>query len=125
MRGIVTHDDVKDRGGPSSPTLTKIAAGAGATISLSTARKIEKAFGWPEGRVAALGGGIDLRAERRTRGLEAHEMAEVLGVGVRVLLGWEQGDPIPPTTLEQVRALLSEVPSSELLAELARREAGR
>lgn len=123
--GILTHDDVRDRGGPSSPTLTKITLGDGASISRNTAKKLEKAFGWPEGRVAALGGGIDLRAERRARGLEAHEMAEVLGVGARVLVGWEQGDPIPPTILERVRALLTEVPSSELLAELTRREAGR
>jgi DNA-binding XRE family transcriptional regulator len=122
--GVLTHDEVAEAGGPSSPTLTKILLGSGATISTDTARKLEAAFGWPRGRVAALAGGLpDMQAEREARGLSRRDMAEVLGVGPKALAGWEAGQPMPPSVLAKLRALLADVPSKELLAELTRRAA--
>lgn len=46
----MSHDDIAAAGGPSSPTLTKIASGAG-TISMKSAKKLEEALGWDEGDV--------------------------------------------------------------------------
>lgn len=53
----LTHDDVKDAGGPSSPTLTKMLRGDGSSISGATARRLEKVFNWPRGTVAAIADG--------------------------------------------------------------------
>jgi len=49
-RQDISHDAVRDRGGPSSPTMTKISGGSG-TISDSSARKLEKALSWHRGSV--------------------------------------------------------------------------
>lgn len=52
-----THDDIRDSGGPSSPTLTKILKGEGEPISLSTAKRLDQALGWPAGTTAAMSRG--------------------------------------------------------------------
>lgn len=49
----LTHEDIKARGGPSSPTMTKIEQGSG-TISPNTARKLETAFDWQPNTVREL-----------------------------------------------------------------------
>jgi hypothetical protein len=49
----ISHDAVASRGGPASPTMTKVMNGAG-TISAASARKLEKAFGWAPGSVLAI-----------------------------------------------------------------------
>jgi len=59
----LTQKKIADRGGPSGPTMTKILKGEGPPISPSTADKLERALGWPEGAIARLA-----RAQARRRG---------------------------------------------------------
>lgn len=53
----ITHDEIRESGGPSSPTMTKVLSGDGA-ISEQSARKLENLLGWSRGsvRAAAAGG---------------------------------------------------------------------
>lgn len=50
---VITYAQIRARGGPGSTTLTSIVSGKVETISKGTARKLERAFGWAEGEVAA------------------------------------------------------------------------
>jgi transcriptional regulator with XRE-family HTH domain len=51
-RGL-THDEIAAAGGPSSPTMTKIASGEG-RLSDKSARLLEGVLGWPRGSVRAI-----------------------------------------------------------------------
>lgn len=51
----LTHDEVRDRGGPSSPTLTKIEREGGPdTVGDSTFKKLDKALKWERGSARRL-----------------------------------------------------------------------
>lgn len=120
--GPLTHDKVHDKGGPSSPVMTNILKGEGATISRDTASKLDRAFGWPEGQAFALatGAGEVIRAQREAAGISRKDFATQLGVGKRSLAEWESGDPIPADILEQIRDMLAK--TSEIIAELGRQD---
>lgn len=123
--GPLTHDEIYDKGGPTSPTMTKILRGEGEPISGGTARKLEIALGWPRGRVAAIAAGKpseDIRQLREASGMTRFELAQLLGVGSKSLGAWEAGDPMPPQILARLRAVLAQVPYGELIEELRRRD---
>lgn len=96
----LTHEDVVARGGPSSPTITKVLAGAGEPISPVTAKKLEKAFQWQEGTVArtalgetpealqeiASGAGRILRKQLQPRLAGVTDYELLAEVGARMLL---------------------------------------
>lgn len=58
--GSPTHDEVKADGGPSSPTITKVLSGKG-TISVNSARKFERLFGWERGDLVRAAEGMQPR----------------------------------------------------------------
>ena len=62
--GSPTHDEAKADGGPSSPTITKVLSGKG-TISVASARKFEKLFGWERGELVRVAEGMEPRRKPR------------------------------------------------------------
>jgi plasmid maintenance system antidote protein VapI len=122
--GDPTYDEVGAMGGPSGPTLSKILHAEG-TFSRTTAKKLEKAFDWPPGAVAAIvrGGDPDagpvLRAAREARGLSLRALADLLGIGPRSLDDMEDGDVEIPESVQ--RQLLALFPDAHIAAEATRR----
>lgn len=117
-----TYEDIKARGGPTQPTLTKIMDGEGEPISAASANKLDRAFGWPRNTAATLASGaaVDL-AEHMRNGMSASEIAARLDVSPKVVERWERGEAIPAARLAQLIGLLHGAPDEVLLAELTRR----
>lgn len=128
----MTHKEVELRGGPSGPTLTKIASGEG-TISPASARKLEVAFGWERGTVRRIADGETgtdtvppLRAARERRGWSEYRMAQTLGVSPQQVDRWERGEEeLPADRVSLLRELFTPSELAQALAQALADAAGQ